>query len=252
MVDRTSGVPAYRQIADHLRGQIESGELPPGSPLPSERELVDAFDASRPTIREAVKLLRNSGLVVAQHGRGVFVRSHSVVTRLARTRLSRSARAENKGAFMGDAAAGDFVPNVSVQVRIEAADERVADLLDIAPGTEVLVRDRVMRADDVVAQLAVSRLPRDLTKGTAIEDTDTGPGGVYARLEESGHVLDHFDVFVSARMPTVEELSKLQLPEGSPVMAVTRVAHTADRPVEINDIVLDANRYELHYQLSAE
>ncbi|RSM84354.1 GntR family transcriptional regulator [Kibdelosporangium aridum] len=252
MVDRTSGVPAYRQIADDLRSQIESGQLAPGSPLPSERDLVETYDASRPTIREAVKLLRNSGLVVAQHGRGVFVRSHNLVTRLARTRLSRSARAENKGAFMGDAAAGDFVPNVSVEVRVEAADERIADLLNIRPGAEVLVRDRVMRADNVVAQLAVSRLPRDLTQGTVIEDVDTGPGGVYARLEDSGHVLDHFDVFVSARMPTVEEKSLLQLAEGSPVMAVTRVANTADRPVEVNDIVLDANRYELHYQLAAD
>ncbi|MFC0115421.1 GntR family transcriptional regulator [Kibdelosporangium aridum] len=251
MVDRTSGVPAYRQIADHLRGQIESGKLAPGSPLPSERELVDTYDASRPTIREAVKLLRTSGLVVAQHGRGVFVRPPSVVTRLARTRLSRSARAENKGAFMGDAAAGDFAPSVSVRVRVEAADERVADLLNVEPGTEVVVRDRVMRANNDVVQLAVSRLPRDLTQGTPIEEVDTGSGGVYARLEESGHVLDRFEEFVSARMPTVDEQSLLQLPEGSPVITVTRVAYTADRAVEVNDMVLAANRYELHYEFAA-
>ncbi|ONI75314.1 transcriptional regulator [Actinosynnema sp. ALI-1.44] len=252
MVDRTSGVPVYRQIADDLRGQIQSGKLAPGAPLPSERELVDIYDASRPTIRDAIKLLRNGGLVVARHGRGVFVRPDAFVTRLARTRLSRTARAEDKGAFMGDASASNFVPSVAVDVRVEAADDRIANLLNIAPGAEVLVRDRVMRADGVVVQLAVSRLPRELTKGLAVEEIETGPGGIYARLEEAGYILRRYDEVVAARMPTAEEQSRLQLPEGSPVLVVTRVAHTAKRPIEVNDMILAANRYELHYELPAD
>ncbi|ALG11507.1 hypothetical protein AOZ06_35715 [Kibdelosporangium phytohabitans] len=75
----------------------------------------------------AIKLLRNGGLVVARHGRGVFVRPDTFVTRLVRTRLSRSARAEDKGAFMGDADAGNFVPSISVDVRVEPADDRIVN-----------------------------------------------------------------------------------------------------------------------------
>jgi GntR family transcriptional regulator len=250
-VDRTSGVPAYRQVAAALRERIETGVLAAGAPLPSERELTEMFSVSRPTIREAVKLLRTQGLVVAEHGRGVFVRPPATVTRLARNRLSRAARAANQGAFLGDAAAGGFTPSISVRIRFEPADERVAELLAIPVDTEVTVRDRVMRANGLAVQLAVSRLPRDITRGTLLEEVNTGPGGAYARLEEAGYVLDHFEEVVGARMPTQAEQSLLQLPDGTPVISVTRVAYSA-RPVEVNDMVLTADRYELHYRLPAE
>lgn len=174
------------------------------------------------------------------------------IHRVVPHRLSRAVRDEDKGAFLGDAAAAGFRPEVSVRVRFETADRRVAGLLGIEEGAEVTVRDRVMRADGLPVQLAVSRLPRELTRGTAIEDVDTGSGGVYARLEEAGIRLGHFDEIVGARMPTPDERAALQLPPGTPVITVTRVAHTHDRPVEMNDMVLTADRYELSYRLPAE
>ncbi|MBP2322596.1 GntR family transcriptional regulator [Kibdelosporangium banguiense] len=245
-------MPAKRQVFDDIRSKIESGELAPNAQLSSERELVERYDVSRPTIREAVRLLREHGLVRAEHGRGVFVRPAASLVRLARNRLSRAARAEDKGAFMGDAATGGFTPDVSTRVRKEPADETSARLLEIEPGDEILVRDRVMRANGQAVQLAISRFSRSVTRGTLIEEADTGPGGVYARLEEAGHVLTHFDEVVTARMPSSREQSLLQLADGTPVIAVTRIAFAADRPVELNDMVLAADKYELHYRLPAE
>ena len=46
-IDRFSSVPAYRQIADALRGQISTGEVSPGEKLPSERELCESYDVDR-------------------------------------------------------------------------------------------------------------------------------------------------------------------------------------------------------------
>ncbi|WP_197321132.1 GntR family transcriptional regulator [Saccharomonospora sp. NB11] len=253
MVDKTSGVPLHRQVAADLRKRITGGEFVPGDRLPSERELTEVYGVSRLTVREAVGLLRAEGVLVAEHGRGVFVRPRGTIQRLARSRLSRAARAADKGAFLADAEAGGFTPSSTVQVRFEAADERIARHLRIQPGDEVTVRDRVMRADGVVVQLAVSRLPRVFTRGTAIEDVDTGPGGTYARLEESGHVIGRYAEHVGARMPTPDEVSALQLAEGTPVVVVTRVAYREDGlPLETNDMVLPADRYELSYEWEAE
>ena len=112
MIDRASGLPAYRQVAGDLREKINSGEFNPGDKLPSERVLVDTYGVSRITIREAVGLLRSEGLVSAEHGKGVFIRPPHRVERLSRARLSRAARAENKGAFLGDAKANNFTPSV--------------------------------------------------------------------------------------------------------------------------------------------
>jgi GntR family transcriptional regulator len=253
MVDRTSGVPAFRQVAADLREKIVSGQFAPGAKLPSEHDLVGTYGVSRPTIREAVDVLRGEGLVTSEHGRGVFVRPPASIQRVARSRLSRDARERNRGAFLADAAAGGFAPSTSVKMRFEPADARVAGHLAIDEGTEVTVRDRVMRADGLAVQLAVSRLRRELTRGTAIEDVDTGSGGTYARLEEAGHAIGSFAEHVGARMPTPTEAAQLQLAGGVPVITVTRVAYADDgTPLEMNDMVLAADRYELSYEWPAD
>lgn len=251
MVDRTRGTPAYRQVADDIRAKINAGEYAPGTQLPSERDLVEAYQVSRPTVRDAIGVLRAEGVVVAEHGRGVFVRSAVSLVRLAR--LSRAAREANRSAFLGDAAASGLTPNVQVKIYFEPADKRAAELLGVEVGTELCVRDRVMGVDGAIVQLAVSRLPRTITKGTAIEHEHTGTGGVHSRLEEAGHRLEHFTETVGARMPTPTEASTLQLLPGTPVITVTRVAYDVDgRPVEMNDMVLAADRYELAYDIPAD
>jgi GntR family transcriptional regulator len=214
---------------------------------------VEAYGVSRPTIRDAVNVLRTEGIVRAEHGRGVFVRPSASIQWLSRSRLSRAARERNQGAFLADAAARGFTPSTSVKIRFEQADNRTADHLAIDPGDEVTVRDRVMRANGLVAQLALSRLPRALTRGTAIEEVDTGPGGTYARLEEAGHIITSFVEHVGARMPTPAEVTTLQPDEGTPVVTVTRVAYGEDgTPLEMNDMVLAANLYELSYEWLAD
>ena len=69
--------PVYRRIADSLRTAIESGDIAPGTKLPSESELMTQWGRSLGTIRQALAVLRNEGLVVPRHGRGVFVLGES-------------------------------------------------------------------------------------------------------------------------------------------------------------------------------
>ena len=68
----------YQEIADRLRDQIDSGLLQPGERLPSEPDLVKMFDASRNTVRLAIALLTNQGLVVTRQGLGTFVNEPTV------------------------------------------------------------------------------------------------------------------------------------------------------------------------------
>lgn len=110
-----------------------------------------------------------------------------------------------------------------------------------------------MRANGLAVQLATSRLPRTVTEGTLIEEVNTGPGGSYARLEEAGHALHLFHETVGTRMPTQEESSALQLPVGVPVLVVRRIAYdTEGQAMEVNDMILAGDRYELSYELPAD
>ena len=77
-----------------------------------------------------------------------------------------------------------------------------------------------------------------------------GLGGIYARLEEKGHVLDHFIEEVSARMATPTEAELLRLGSGVPVIIVLRTAYDTDGlPVEVCDTTMAADRYVLSYQI---
>ena len=65
--------PKYQDIADRLRAQINSGGLAPGQRLPSEPDLAAEYGASRNTVRLALALLINQGLVISRQGLGTFV-----------------------------------------------------------------------------------------------------------------------------------------------------------------------------------
>jgi GntR family transcriptional regulator len=73
VVTRGSPVPPYRQLAGIIRGQIESGELAPGQQLPSGLALSERYEVSSATVKKAITLLKNEGLVVGVAGYGTFV-----------------------------------------------------------------------------------------------------------------------------------------------------------------------------------
>jgi DNA-binding GntR family transcriptional regulator len=73
--DPLAPVPRYRQIAAILRERIESGELEPDRPIPSEAQIQQEFGVARETARHAVALLREEGYVVTVPGMGTYVRT---------------------------------------------------------------------------------------------------------------------------------------------------------------------------------
>jgi DNA-binding GntR family transcriptional regulator len=73
MVDQLDPTPLKVQLANELRARIESGDLEPGQPIPSESYLQQEHGVSRGTVREAVAILREQGLVVTIQGRGTYV-----------------------------------------------------------------------------------------------------------------------------------------------------------------------------------
>ena len=74
--DPLAPIPRYRQIAAILRARIESGELQPERPIPSEAQIEQEFGVARATARHAVAVLRDEGLVVTVPGMGTYVRKH--------------------------------------------------------------------------------------------------------------------------------------------------------------------------------
>lgn len=91
----------YEQIVQQVEESIHKGELKPGDQLPPERELAEQFGVSRTAVREAVKALREKGMVEAYPGRGTFITDGTPYS--MRQSLDRMMRSGNEGfAFLAE------------------------------------------------------------------------------------------------------------------------------------------------------
>lgn len=252
-VDRSSDRPAFHQIADQLRSAVLSNEIPAGGTVPSETQLMGHFDVARNTVRQALQVLKSEGLLVSEHGRGVFVRERPPVRRLAADRFARRNREQGKAAFAAETAAESRVPSVDqIRVSIERPTADIRSRLNLNAREWVVVRDRRYLADGKPVEKATSFIPASIGRGTKIAEPDSGPGGIYARIEELGHRLARFTEEIDARMPSPEEASALQLAAGVPVIHLVRVAYDeSDRPVEVCDTVMAADAFQLSYTFPA-
>lgn len=252
-VDPTSDRAVFRQIADQLRAAIERGGLAEGDRLPSEAKLMEHYDVARMTVRNALQVLQTEGLIVSEHGRGVFVRSRPPVRRLASDRFARRHRKEGKAAFIVESDQLGAKPDVDmIEVTEAVPPGEIADILKLADATSVVVRSRRYSLNGKPVETAVSYIPVDIAGGTPIAEPNPGPGGIYRRIEELGHTLERFTEEVSARMPSPDEIRILRLSPGVPVFRLVRTAYDLNgRAVEVCDTVMASDAYVLNYELPA-
>jgi GntR family transcriptional regulator len=241
----------YRQVADDLRDAIKRGEFAPGAMLPSQPELARRYGLNQTSINRAIAVLRAEGYVRVEHGRGAFVQELPTVKRIRR--IDRDYRTRPAGsAYAEQIEQSGLRPHTKLtDVSIVTPPAEIAEALKLTETDETVRRHRLMYADDVVVQVATSYIPVDFAGGTEIAHPDTGPSGIYARLDERGHGPVRFTEDIEVRRPTEEEALILRIPEGQPVLEILRTAYAADeRPVEACANVLAAYQWQLTYRWS--
>lgn len=242
-------------VATALRAAIQQGELSVGSKLPPESELAATYKVGIGTVRAALAQLALEGLIRTEHGSGSYVRSPDELPplyRLAGPRLSQQQRRDNRGTHLAEADQAGQPAEITTRVYVQFADPDVAAALELPTGAEVLVRDRVMRIGGKPTQLAISRYPRTLTRDTAIEQQDTGSGGVLSRLEDLGHTIAGHLERVTLHRASAEDAAALQLPVGSACLRIQRTTRSdTGRVLEVATMTL-SDRYVLLYEISAE
>src|SRR5580704_13468971 len=82
--------PPYQQVANALRAAILTRKLAPGEKLPSGNELAQRYGVARMTIQQAIRLLRDEGLIVSRQGSGVFVRERTARAIALRPNIERA------------------------------------------------------------------------------------------------------------------------------------------------------------------
>jgi GntR family transcriptional regulator len=241
----------YRRIAEDLRAGIRAGEYGPGRALPGENDLMARYAVARMTVRQALAELQREGLAVARRGSGVYVSDFSPIVRDEIGRLSAAPWARGQSVWRAETEARDLAVD-DLDVGAVPAPEHIAEALGIALGAQVWTRSRRFVLDRRRVMLSVSWLPAEIVEGSAVTGPDTGPGGTYARLSELGYAPTRFREEVRARAASPEEAERLSLSPAAPVIALTRCAFAGDRPVELNEMVLDAAVYVLRYDFAAD
>jgi GntR family transcriptional regulator len=240
--------PRYQQIADALRAEIESGVYDETGKLPSEKQLTERFEAARGTVRDALQVLHAEDRTEARRGSGVYLRTFRRIERDAVERLSRRHWAAGRSIWDSDLKGRSRQEAITVR-EVEAPDH-VAGVLGVPAGEKVWLRSRLYYSEKRPVQQSTSWYPADLARGTAITQVDTGPGGAYACLDRIGHGPARFREEIRVRLPLSQEVESLGITMSTPVVIIVRTAYdSGDRPVEVNEMVLDS--YSLIYRFAS-
>lgn len=238
----------WHTVAASLREAIANGTYGPGDTIPKEEELESLHGVSRSTVRRAVAQLTTEGLLTPVRRGGTKVRERRERSRITR---ARTVYRDERGYYF-DPAARPWVALRPPVVRWGPAPHDIAHVLGVEPGSEVLIRDRVMgdpQTRDPV-QLSTSYLPADLAKGTVLAEADTGAGGIYDRLEEAGHGPLRWSEVVVASAPSDADTDALRLPPGVPLLRLIRTTRSAEgRVLEVNDCRMSGERWEIGYEI---
>ncbi|MEU8967638.1 GntR family transcriptional regulator [Streptomyces sp. NPDC048491] len=205
----------YAEIAAHYRQQIQDGTLRPGDTMPSLRQVCERFSVAQTTANRAYRALKMEGLTIAKSGVGTVVAgpiSNNIASRVS------------LHASTGKALGGGETSRI-LEIGTVGADELVAPRLDVAPGTPVQVRRRVVSRGGVPVHISSSYYPAYVIAVTPelTEPVSTGGSRELAATRlgvEQEEVLEE----VTSRKASTEEAEALGL-TGKDVV-VTQVVRT--------------------------
>ena len=240
--------PMYQQIAEDLRKQISTGELARGSQLPTELELRDKYNASRNTIRDAIKRLISQGLVETRPGQGTFVtmKIDPFVTVL--TADPKTGFGGGEGAVYLSAVSDEHrspratTPKVEVQVPPDVITKR----LRVAPDAQVVSRHQERYIDDIPWSLQTSFYPMEfITMGATdlLMAQDIEEGAVRYLAKKVGVRQIGYRDWITARLPDSNEQSFFGIGHDAAVFVIFRTAFDQNKqPMRLTVTVFPTDR----------
>lgn len=228
--------PEYLRIAADLRRRISSGEWGPGDQIPTLPALCREYGGvSETTIRNALRLLTNEGLVESRARAGTRVRPRPPIHRMAADRY-RSTPGAKSTPYTRDQGIGWSEYRLDKRFERVQADAELAGLFECEVGERLLARHFVFYDNDQPTQMSASYVRWSDVAGTPVADpiNEPWPGGTRAQMTSLGIRVTQVRESFTAAMPTELEAATLRIGSGVPVLRYTR-KHIADtgRVVEV-------------------
>ena len=219
-VDRSSSTPLYFQVSDQVEAAIVAGRLRPGDRLDTEVALAQDLGLSRPTVRQAIQLLVDRGLLVRKRGVGTQVTHGQVRRSLELTSL------------YDDLSRAGQQPRTDVlSLSRQSADAETAGELRLEPGAEVWALERLRHVGGEPLAYMRNHVPVEVADLSAFDLTGDG---LYASLRRCGVSLAVARQRIGSRRATAGEAALLEESRGAPLLTMRRAVDDRDgQPVEL-------------------
>lgn len=231
LIDRSSPVPLYHQLAEQMARAIDDGQLQPGDPFENEVSVAERLQVSRPTVRRAIQELVDKGLLIRRRGLGTTVSNRKVHRKARLTSL------------YDDLKEAGQKPRTDLLDLQTTTNERAAASLDLAADTPLLHVTRLRFAGDLPLALLQNWLPPAYSDITTDELTS---GGLYEALRARGAKPVVAQQHIGARMPTAAERKHLGMKSSEPLLTMSRMAFDLNgQAVEFGDHSYRASDYSI-------
>lgn len=205
--------PRYRQIADELLAQLRSGVHPIGAMLPTETELCALYGASRHTIREALRLVEEAGLVSRRQGSGTSVIAH-----------------ETRGRFVQDITSMGGLLQYPEETRLTVLraretqlDSETAAILGVTEGDTWLRIESLRRVRITTAPICFTTVLIPTEYAAVVEEIGVDHGPVYSLVEKRfGVQLAAVEVDLTAGGVPESQAALLDCEPGAPALIIRR------------------------------
>jgi len=232
VLNRSSPVPLYFQLAQHIEDEIRSGNLVSGDRLENEVKIAEELGLSRPTVRAAFSYLVDKGLVLRRRGQGTVV---------TKGKVSRSVKLTSL--FDDLAEAGKSPTTRVLHNEVIKASDLVKGALELADDQFVIYLERLRFGDGEPIALMHNFIPTSLV---TMSNEMLEQHGFYELLRAGGVFPDHATQRISAKNSSTSESTLLNEPRGTALLTMERTTYDASgRAIEFGQHVYRASRYAL-------
>jgi GntR family transcriptional regulator len=237
-------IPKYHQVYLVLKEHLVEGDV--GTKLPSETTLMKRFDVGRVTIRRALELLVNEGLISRRAGRGTL----STVGQTSTTSPFKDKRKQNRSGLLENLVTISLGTKIEViEVNTLAASPQVSQALQINQGEPVQKAVRVRHTDNGPLSHITTYIPAAWSD--QFDQTALANEPILVLLEKTGLKIGRAEQHISACLADATVAPLLGIAVGSALLSVRRlVFDDKDRPMQWLHGLYRPDRYDYELKLS--
>ena len=210
--------PLYKQLEEKLQEEIENGQRPAGSRLPTENELSETYHVSRVTVRKALAGLSEIGYLERKSGKGTFVAEkkfqRSITGVISFTEMCK----------MMNATAGAK----TIKIALEDPTEKEIEQMSLSPDEKILTLERIRLMDNKPVLLELNKFPESFSFlfGENLNDVS-----LFEVLKKHGIIMDHSRKTLDIVVATSQEAKLLDIAKGYPLLRIESRIHDVDNTI---------------------